>query len=410
VTRADVPEPLLEAAASLLARKVGLRSDAAIRGRLAHSLVEEAAAGGLDLPAYLARLERQPTVLQGLLDRVTVQETSFFRDPGQFAALRETVLSGLGPAVTVWSAGCSTGQEPYSLAMEVTDSAIPDWRIIATDISTLALERTRRARYADREMSGVSAAGRRRHFVAAEAPTEWDVAAELRGRVEVVQHNLVASPPPFEPGECDVVFCRNVLIYLRQDDVQAFLTRLAQWLRPGAWLFVGSAETLWPIVGAFELVRVGGAFAYRRTALDRPGPVDRAELGAAPPAPPVTADPWRPPPDPRRAQVTAAPVSGLSHLLAEGESALRAGDHGTAVKAFRKCAYLDPDHLIARLHLGLALEAAGDDIAARGAFGAARTVLERSEPGTIEAALKGYQGADLMRLLDAKLKPEPRGS
>ena len=94
----------------------------------------------------------------------------------------------------------------------------------------------------------------------------------------------------------------------------------------------------------------------------------------------------------------------MSELTAAGEAALSTGDTVAAVAAFRKCAFLEPDQPMAHLHLGLALEASGDPISARRAFGAARRALHRSGTATVEAALEGYELTELRRLLDAKLQ------
>jgi chemotaxis protein methyltransferase CheR len=409
-------EGALTAAAHLLARRVGLRLDPAIRGRLARCVIEEAAARRQDIAAYVATLEGHPTALQELLNRVTVQETSFFRDTNQFAALAEHVLPELVPPVTIWSAGCSNGQEPYSLAMALDEGGCPAWRVIATDVSTRALARARTARYSDRELGGVSPERRARYFVP--AASTWEVAPALRARVDFAHHNLVAQPPPIEAGRCQVVFCRNVLIYFRHDDVVAFLEGLSRWLPPGGWLFLGYSESLWQVTDRFALVRLGDAFVYRRpeSGTGRPGRKRADPSRAAAPEPRRR----RVDPPPRKARAglrgaTAAarstepapeqPATGpmVADLLAAGEAAITAGDYDAAVAAFRRCAYLEPDRPIAHLHLGLALEAAGDGPAARRAYAASRETLEHGDTGAVEATLEGYHVAELVRLLDDKL-------
>src|SRR5205085_8077855 len=109
---------------------------------------------------------------------------------------------------------------------------------------------------------------------------------------------------------------------------------------------------------------------------------------------------------------TALTVGDLAvgDLLAAGEAAITAGDYPAAVAAFRRCAYLDPDRPIAHLHLGLALEAAGDGPAARRAYAAARAALERGDTGVVEATLEGYHVAELVRLLDDKLADPGRAT
>jgi len=400
-----VPDGPLAAAGRLLARRVGLRLDPAIRGRLSRCVAEEAAAHRVDAADYVGRLDEEPKLLQDLLNRVTVQETSFFRDPGQFDALR-TILPGLPSPLVVWSAGCANGQEPYSLAMTLADAGVPAWRVVATDVSTRALTRTRGARYADRELRGLDDHRRARHL--SRAGHDWQVADILRSRVDVLHHNLVAEPPPFEPGTCDVVFCRNVLIYLREEDVLAFLERLALWMRPGGWLFLGYSESLWQVTDRFQLVRVGDAFVYRHRdprahAAQPPGSGQRIAHPAVQSAGQKrkTERP-RPPRRPRPPVPTPAPVE-IQDLLAAGEAAMNAEDLALAVATFRKAAYLDPDQPVAHLHLGLALEASGEETAARRAFGAARAGLDRSGTAAVEAVLEGYHVDELVRLLDAKL-------
>ena len=218
----------------------------------------------------------------------------------------------------------------------------------------------------------------------------------------VARHNLAADPPPFEPGECQVVFCRNVLIYFQHDDVVAFLDRVAARLPPTGYLFLGYSESLWQVTNTFQLVRLGDAFAYRHAkASDAPHPTPpkvRAPLPApavprARPAPPPPAPPPSPPP---------APSKTSMELMAEGEAALGSGDHATAIVAFRRAVFLDPDHPVAHLNLGLALEVAGADAAARRAYTAARAALERCDTAAVETTLEGYHLDDLVRLLDRK--------
>ena len=385
----------LEDAGRLLSRRVGLRLDPAIRGRLARAVRDEALRAESDEAGYVARLDADPDLLQELLNRVTVQETSFFRDPGQFAALATYVLPGLrdaGGPVRIWSAGCSNGQEPYSLAMTLAESGIGDWGIVASDISTKALGRTRRARYRERELRGLSSARRARFL--AEVEDEWEIVPALRERITLVRHNLAEEPPPFQPGECQVVFCRNVLIYFQHDDVVAFLDRVAERLPVNGHLFLGYSESLWQVSDRFQLMRLGEAFAY--------------QLAGAAPAPAAAARRTPPPPTPerpaRRPRPTREPVATESsvELMAAGEAALGTGEHAAAIAAFRKAVFIDPDHPVAHLNLGLALEMAGDEVAARRAYAAARAALDRCDTAVVELTLEGYHLDDLVRLLDSK--------
>jgi chemotaxis methyl-accepting protein methylase len=396
----------LEDAGRLLSRRVGLRLDPAIRGRLARAVRDEAARCGTDDAAYVARLDAEPDLLQDLLNRVTVQETSFFRDPGQFAALASYLLPALQSArrpVRVWSAGCANGQEAYSLAMTFAESGVADWQVLATDISTDALERTRAATYKERELRGLSV-DRRTRFLEP-VGSEWRVHPALRERVTLTRHNLAADPPPFEPGGCQIEFCRNVLIYFQHDDVVAFLDRLAARLPPAAHLFLGYSESLWQVSDRFQLVRLGDAFVYQlaSAAVASPRPEARAPVPQPLPPPVPRMERRAPPPAPPRAPRGTAPSPQTSvELMAEGEAALGRGDAATAIAAFRKAVFIDPDHPVAHLNLGLALEVAGADSAARRAYAAARAALDRCDTAAVETTLEGYHLDDFVRLLDGK--------
>ena len=372
-------------AARILGRRVGLRLDPVGQSRLRRCVQEAAEARHQEVPAFVAALERDPGALQDLLDRVTVQETAFFRDEAQFEALATEVLPALRGPVTAWSAGCANGQEAYSLAMVLAESTVADWRVLATDVSTRALARTRAARYRPKELAGVSAERRDRWFQ--RDADGWRVKASLRDRVTVTRMNLVGDPLPGGPGTCPVVLCRNVLIYFRPEDVVAFLERLARWMPVDSYLFLGYSESLWQVTDAFRLTRLGDSFAYR--------PAD------APSRPPERAPP---PPVPRRRPPVPDDLPEVTALLAEGETAAAVGDYDAAVVAFRKAAYLEPDHPIAHFHLGVALEAAGHAAAARRAYAAARAALDRAGSAQVEAALEGYRADELVTLLGDKLR------
>jgi len=126
--------------------------------------------------------------LQGLFNRVTVQETAFFRHPQHFQALARDILPALSRPVTIWSAGCANGQEAFSLAMLLEEQGI-DGRVIATDISTAALQRTAAARYTGRELSGLSPERIAGHLT--RTADTWHVNKPIRDRVSTLRHNLL---------------------------------------------------------------------------------------------------------------------------------------------------------------------------------------------------------------------------
>ncbi len=365
---------LLDDVARLVQRRSGLQLDAVMRARLQHCLhgLRSGCASDADL---FARLSHDPALLQVLYDELTVQETSFFRDPGQFEGLVRTVLPLLPDPVVLWSAGCSYGQEAWSLAMVLAEQGRAG-RVVATDLSDRALARTRAGRYAERELRGLSPERRSRWLVRDGA--DYCIAPALRDRVSVSRHNLAEQPPPM--AGCSVVFCRNVLIYFSRDDVVATVRRFSSVLPPGGWLFLGFSETLWDMGDVFSSVRLGDAYAYRTAGAPVAAPARRgdlpdvpvlSDLGGRPPAAP----PRPPGPVPRPVAGAGALAPEVAALLGQGDRALRGGLAADAVAAFRGATYLAPDLPLAHVELGLALHALGERTAARRALQTARRVL-----------------------------------
>jgi len=390
--------------AELLHLRIGLRPDQTLRGRLRRSIHDEATRHGQDPTSFLERLVSDREVLQALLNRVTVQETGFFRHPEQFLTFVRDILPTLRQPVRIWSAGCANGQEAYTLAMLLEEADV-DGVVIASDLSTAALQRTQAARYTRRELAGVSAERLARHFTT--VGDHWEVAKPVRDRVKTVHHNLL-DPIPMEIHACQVVFCRNVLIYLSVDQVRRFLDRVADCLPSTVTLYVGAAETIWQASDRFRGVQLGGSFVYRRAPdgpVPRvqpkpeqpgvPGPVRRGAPVVRPTAPEAR----------RRAQPAKAPepeTRDADELERAAQAAFAEGDYERAIVAFRKCAFLSPHDPMAQLHLGLALEANGDEPAAKRAFAAARHILVTAGPDPDPAALEGYAATELLRLLDSK--------
>lgn len=396
----EVGESLLAEAGDILATVAGLRLDPAMRGRLTHSLREACRSRGEDPARFVNSLRTDPAALQALLDRITVQETAFFRDPGQFECLTRHVLPSLPDPVTVWCAGCANGQEAYSLAMTLAESGRLEWRVIASDVSTDALDRTDAAVYTDREVRALSAERRERFLI--RRGNRWEVAPQLRSRVSVAPHNLITDPPPFQRGACAVVFCRNVFIYLRPQDVVAILDRLHRWMPPSGHLFLGFSETLWQVTDRFKVVRLGDAFVYQPAVPIGPAERPRSRRGPGRRGGGQEAASWA-----RAARshtaLAESDLPDVEDVLALGQRAAAAGDHQAAIVAFRQATYIDPGNPLAHLHLGFLLEASGQPAAALRAFAAARAALEGARFERLQNALEGFDREELARLLDAKL-------
>ncbi|HJQ48308.1 MAG TPA: CheR family methyltransferase [Amycolatopsis sp.] len=389
----DALRAAVDRVAELLDLRIGLRGEPSLRARLRRCIVDEATLLGEDVATYLETLSGPSAALQGLVDRITVQETAFFRHPEQFEILARDVLPAARQPVLIWSAACANGQEPYSLAMLLEEQGVAG-RVLATDLAESAVARTAAARYAERELGGLSQVRTHRHLTRADGM--WEVEPNVRERVAVFRHNLL-DPIPEQVRSCQIVFCRNVLIYFSAAHAQAFLARLADTLPPGATLFVGSAETIWQVTDRFQPIRVGDSFVHR-SRRESPAASARPVARAVESAPRPSRAPVRPKPRP-----PVADDAEQAALMARvGQDAVMTGDRQSAVIAFRKWAYLAPNDPLAHLHLGLALEAAGDQLSARRAFGTARRTLLRIDPNRIEEAIEGYTADELRRFLDFK--------
>jgi chemotaxis protein methyltransferase CheR len=203
---------------------------------------------------YGALLEREPRgEVAKLCSALTTQSTSFFRDPHQFAMLREELVARCARArstqrLRIWSAGCSTGEEPYSIAITVCE-AIPEWRgwdvrILASDIDPDLLYTARLGEYSTDRTRGLSArrldAFFRRNVRG--ASESFGVAPDVARLVTFQQANLLDEIPAAEPS--DVVFCRNVAGHLDEPKQERLIARIAATQRPGDLLFTGTGETL----------------------------------------------------------------------------------------------------------------------------------------------------------------------
>jgi chemotaxis protein methyltransferase CheR len=190
--------------------------------------------------------------MQLLVDLSTVNHTAFFREPGHFTFLTEQFTPTLkdgGGHIKLWSAGCSTGQEPFSLAMVMAET-IPNLsaqrvEMHATDLSMEAVKTAARAIYNARDVAGVSPQRLRRFFLKGLGPKEgsFRVVPEIRDMV-TFRHLDLRNPTWPLPNDLHAILCRNVSIYFAEDERLSLLNRLAQYLRPGGWLVMGNGEIL----------------------------------------------------------------------------------------------------------------------------------------------------------------------
>ena len=360
-----------------------------------------------DQQTYLERVRGSGVELQALIEAVVVPETWFFRDAQAFTALarlaHEWLPSHPEGLLSLLSLPCSTGEEPYSMAMALLDAGIPPTRfhVDAVDISTRSLAQGMRAVYGKNSFRGGELGFRDRHFdLTADG---YVVRPSVRQQVRFQQGNLFAAELLPGPARYDVIFCRNVLIYFDRPTQDRALGVLNRLLHVSGRLFVAPAETSLPaghdLVSTNEPLafafRKGGALprAPKRTAAPpvKPPALRRPVAAAGPPrvAEAATSATVRAPGDlpPVRPTDPAAGLTEASrladqghfveadrrceeHLLRFGPSAAAfhlmglvrdaTGHQAEAAVYYRKALYLDPNHYDTQIQLALLIEKQGD--------------------------------------------------
>ena len=448
----------------ILEKSAGLVHDESRRDSLTFAVAGRMEAIGEGSPAvYLAMLSGAGGApeRQQLIDVVTIQETHFFRNPPQIRALRQHVLpelmrrsTALNRPLTIWSAGCSTGEEPYSLAMlvrELMPMATRDHvRIVGSDVSATALAFADAGRYGARAVQMADPIDLGRWFDIGHG--SYSVKDDVRELVDLRLHNLITEAPPFESGEVDLLLCRNVTIYFNRTTTKALMSRFHTALGDGGYLFLGHSETLWQMSEAFTLVPLGDAFVYRRD--DGPQgratlPDRRTEAGDAPillperrgrterrrdlpETLPVPAQRVPRPSLPARQQVRPATGSNAQELVATAREALAQGRYSDAVGAagraakadpmlvdphliggealvnlgrdsdaireLRQAVYLQPDSASALLLLAGALDRQGESAAAGRAYRSAAATVGDLPAEEVSAFFGGRSAAELVAL------------
>lgn len=206
---------------------------------------------GCDMRAYARLLREDRAEVVVCLDLLTTNHTFWMREPEHFADFERRVLPALAPRrrIRIWCAATATGEEPYSIALclarSLPDLASWDAAILATDISTRALDRASEAAYAEERVAQLGDADRRLALDLIERgpPKVWRVKPELRRMVQLARLNLMDDAWPMR-GPFDVIFCRNVMIYFDRPTQERLVNRLAALLAPGGTLYVGHSESL----------------------------------------------------------------------------------------------------------------------------------------------------------------------
>ena len=218
---------------------------------------------------YSGRSEKE---WQSFIDCITINETYFFRDFPQLAAFAEQVLPQVAKAkegrgdfrLRLWSAGCASGEEPYTLAIILREMLPrpPAWNIeiLATDINSRVLSQARRAVYDSRSVRDVPPEYLERYFVL--TPQGYALKAEIKKMVDFFHLNLFDGQAAAELKDFDFIFCRNVLIYFDDASRQRVVETFYRALRSGGYIFLGHSESVGRISGKFKMSRLDGHIVY----------------------------------------------------------------------------------------------------------------------------------------------------
>lgn len=332
-----------------LARYSGVFLDHARQRLLEQSVARRLAATGDTLAAYQRRIgmPQGAVELARLAELVLNHETMFFRNGPHFQALRQQLLPELharkpaGAPLRIWSAGCATGEEPYSLAiaaLETLGQPLPrPVEILATDLSEPALQKARAGLYRGRTLQNIMPEQLDRYFTP--IANDYAVGDSVRSLVRFEQLNLLEPFPAITQG-IDIIFCQNVTIYFQLKTCQALIARFYECLPTGGLLFLGFSETLWNVFEHFSTREVAGAYVYSKghTQSARPlGPAPapqarRNKTGALAQPPAQRAPIAAPLAGGRAGHVT--PASDRA-LLTRGSELLHAGHYDEALEVLR---------------------------------------------------------------------------
>jgi len=438
-------EAALEVVIQLAERTIGIRT----RGsdwnanliRLQSARDAAGCAGWSEFAELLSEQDIDGEAWVKLIHFLTIGETYLFRNKPQMDFLRKQVMPDLiaeheaaaKPTLRIWSAGCATGEEAYTIAILVQE-LIPDldrWRIeiTGTDLNTESLNKARAGSYGSWSLRGTDAAEIARHTTQVGGRTVIDDAT--RAMVTFARLNLADTASFGEAFDgVDLVLCRNVTIYFARSLKAAVARRLYSVLAPGGWLLVGPAEPDSRIYDAFELVQGFGASAYRRPTSGAAAKVSAAAAipWQAPAA--VALQEWSPPP---AARAKTAPAKTIEECARAAREAGDAGDYAAArdwcrqaialqptaaepyyllgltlagdsksrpaIDAFRKAIYLEREFALAYYGLGMELLAVGDVAAGDRAFQSLRQLLRTLPPHQPLRGADGMTAEDLHDLI-----------
>jgi len=381
---------------TMLRQKIGLDASSIGSRTIARAVEKRQLACGLsDLTSYFYHLQTSAQELEELIETVVVPETWFFRDKEPFVCLSQYVTTEWVKAnssiLRVLSVPCSTGEEPLSIAMTLLDSGLSptQFSIDAVDISKRALLKAKQAIYSERSFRGGGLQAKQRYFHS--LADGYEVRPFVRNTVKFIQGNLL-KPGFLSEGKYQVIFCRNLLIYLDRAARNQVIEALDQALAPSGLLFVGAAETSQITAKHYTSIRHPFAFAYRKENRAIPNikplmiapaakfiaPASKSPLNPEPPQPipssPSTSELEIAKQLADRGQLAEAAKLCESYLSAnrtDAQAYILLGEvyQGLdrleqAEQSFQKAIYLNPHAYEALIHLALLKEQRGDQVGA----------------------------------------------
>jgi len=271
-TIANLTEPELDEIRTLIEQRSAILFDSSRERFFSTRIREHLEERNLSSGTELLRLVRGSSIeYEALLERLLTQETSFFRYPAVYEALEKRILPEIQErkfwesprALRIWSAGCSTGEEPYSIAITLCDALkfAEAWEIevLATDVSRRALRHAERGAYSRRSLGEVSLHQVETYFSATKHG--YQVKPRIRRMISFAQMNLVES---VYVGKLDCIFCMNVLMYFSEERRLSILRRFYDALEPGGYFLLGHSETLSNVPMKFESIVMGDCLIYRK--------------------------------------------------------------------------------------------------------------------------------------------------
>jgi chemotaxis protein methyltransferase CheR len=438
---ADADGPALrEACLRQVQERLGFRPTESQARQLETAAARVLAGSGPTDPAALYRaivLDRRADLLERLVGELTVGETHFYRVAPQVEALRQVVFPDLlarraaSQRLQVWSAGCSTGEEPYTIAIllrELRPEA--EWRpdIVATDVDQGALEAARRASYGEWSFRETPGWVRERYFQP--QGRRWQLDPSIRRMVRFEPLNLAEEARPAGAPEAsfDLVLCRNVTIYLTPDVTSRLYARLTAALRPGGWLVLGPSDPVPAPSEPLEPVYLPGALLWRRLEV----PVLPVERRRSAPTGPATAapggglkrlvpiadvaraasvranQPVRPDGTQQRLRPASTPAPARGEPVGNpdlllGLRYLEGGEVGAALARLRRAAFLDDRHPFVHFSLARACLAHGERARARAALQHARRLLATAPDEEVLPDAGGLLAGELRQAVEGLL-------